>query len=392
MARKNIVILGSTGSIGVNALDVVRHHKDKFRVVGLSANKNIPLILNQIREFQPKAVAIGDTPSAEKLKKITSTWKNRPEIWNHADGNERLARFRESEFVLCGMVGAAGLLPLVQALKAGKTVGLANKEALIVAGDLIMRLSKKYNAPVIPVDSEHSAIYQCLIGHNVDEVSRIVLTASGGPFYRYENDLDKISVAQALNHPTWKMGAKITVDSATLMNKGLEAIEAHYLFGVPMSKIHILIHPQSIVHSLVEYADGALLAQLSHPDMRLPIQYALTHPERVTTKIKRLHLEDVKRLDFASPDFSRFPCLKLALDAGEKGGTAPVALSSANEVAVHAFINGKISFMTIPTVVKGVLKKHRVRQKPTLDDVLSVDLWAREEAKNLIDAFTKRKK
>lgn len=392
MARKNIVILGSTGSIGVNALDVVRQHKGQFKVVGLSAHKNIRLILDQIREFQPSAVAISDTPSAEELKRATSSWKTRPQIWNHFDGAERLARMRESEFVLCGMVGAAGLLPLVSALQAGKTVGLANKEALIVAGEIIMKLSKKHKAPVIPVDSEHSAIYQCLRGHNSDEVNRLILTASGGPFYRRETDLDKITVQEALNHPTWKMGAKITVDSATLMNKGLEAIEAHHLFGVPMSKVHILIHPQSIVHSLVEFRDGALLAQLSHPDMRLPIQYALTHPNRAETKIKMLHLEEVKRLDFASPDFSRFPCLKLALQAGEKGGTAPVALSSANEEAVRAFINERITFMTIPAVVSRVMKKHTVRNNPTLKDVLSIDQWARKEANDIINTLTTRKK
>ncbi len=390
--KKNIVILGSTGSIGVNALDVVRRYSGDFQVVGLAANKNVRLILDQIKEFKPKAVAMSDTPSAEELKRAIASWKKRPEVWNHSDasgvdGVERLAKMKESSFVLCGMVGARGLAPLVAALKSGKTVGLANKEALIVAGETILNLSKKHGAPLIPVDSEHSAIYQCLRGHEGVEVSRIILTASGGPFYRSTQDLDTITVEQALKHPTWKMGAKITVDSATLMNKGLEAIEAHFLFGVPMEKISIVIHPQSIVHSLVEFADGAMLAQLSHPDMRLPIQYALTHPKRMISALKSLELDQVGRLDFAKPDFSKFPCLQLALDAGKKGGTAPTALSSSNEEAVKSFIEGKLSFMSIPKVVAGVLKKHKVRNNPSLDDVFEVDAWAREEAQKIIQTI-----
>ncbi len=392
MTKKNIVILGSTGSIGVNALDVVRRHRSEFRVVGLAANTNVRSIIDQIREFKPLAVAMSDTPSAHELRRAISSLKNRPEIFNHSDGVEQLARMKESSFVLCGMVGSRGLAPLVAALKSGKTVGLANKESLIVAGQVISDLSKKYKAPVIPVDSEHSAIYQCLRGHDDVEVSRIILTASGGPFYRSTKDLDTITVEEALNHPTWKMGAKITVDSATLMNKGLEAIEAHFLFDVPMAKISIVIHPQSIVHSLVEFADGAMLGQLSHPDMRLPIQYALTHPRRVSTAVKRLELDQVGQLTFAKPDFSRFPCLKLALEAGKRGGTAPAALSSSNEEAVRAFIDKRISFMTIPKVVSSVLKKHDVRNKPTLDDVWQVDAWARAEAKKFIERFERKRK
>ena len=384
MSKKNIVILGSTGSIGVNALDVVRRHQRDFQVVGLAANTNVRLIMEQIREFKPKAVAMSDTPSAAELKKAIASWKKPPEVWNHSDGVEQLARMKESSFVLCGMVGARGLAPLVAALKSGKTIGLANKEALIVAGPLILALSKKYNAPIVPVDSEHSAIYQCLRGHEGVEVSRIILTASGGPFYRSTQDLDTISVEQALNHPTWKMGAKITVDSATLMNKGLEAIEAHFLFGVPMEKISIVVHPQSIVHSLVEFADGAMLAQLSHPDMRLPIQYALTHPKRIVGPVRPLKLEEVGRLDFVKPNFSRFPCLKLALDAGKSGGTAPTVLSSANEAAVKAFLEKRLSFLSIPKVVSAVLKKHKVRNQPSFDDVFEADAWARAEAQKIM--------
>lgn len=384
MKKKNIVILGSTGSIGVNALDVVRRNKQNFNVVGLAANNNVELMLEQIREFKPAAVAMGDTSSAQALRQALRPFKTSAQVWNHEDGVQRLAQMKESSLVLCGMVGARGLLPLVAALKAGKTVALANKEALIMAGETILSLSRKYNAPLIPVDSEHSAIFQCLRGHEDVEVSRIILTASGGPFYRSTRDLDTITVEEALKHPTWKMGAKITVDSATLMNKGLEAIEAHYLFGVPMEKISIVIHPQSIVHSLVEFADGAMLAQLSHPDMRLPIQYALTHPRRTKTQVKPLDLAQVRELNFAAPDFSQFPCLNLALEAGKQGGTAPAALSAANEEAVRAFLDGRISFMSIPKVVSGVLRKHKPHSKPALEDVLEVDRWARQEAQQLI--------
>jgi 1-deoxy-D-xylulose-5-phosphate reductoisomerase len=388
---KIIVVLGSTGSIGVNALDVVRRHKNKFRIVGLAANSNVALMRKQIQEFKPLAVAMSDTPAADALRNSLSKIRRAPPVWNHNAGAERLARLPQASTVICGMVGAQGLLPLVAALKAGKTVGLANKEALIVAGPVILALSKRHNAPLIPVDSEHSAIFQCLQGHKDVEVSKLILTASGGPFYRFTDDLNTITVEQALNHPTWKMGNKITVDSATLMNKGLEAIEAHFLFGVPMEKIEIVIHPQSIVHSLVEYADGAMLAQLSHPDMRIPIQYALTHPQRSTTPVRRLDLAQVQQLTFARPDFSRFPCLKLALDAGRMGGTAPAILSSSNEEAVCAFLKGRLSFMQIPRVVAGVLKKHPVKRKPTLQDILDVDSSARAAARRIIDSLSLKK-
>jgi 1-deoxy-D-xylulose-5-phosphate reductoisomerase len=277
----------------------------------------------------------------------------------------------------------------VAALKAGKTVGLANKEALIAAGDIIMKLARKNGVSLIPVDSEHSAIFQCLHGHPDHEISKILLTASGGPFYRSTRDLNTITVQEALNHPTWRMGAKITVDSATLMNKGLEAIEAHHLFGVPMEKIEIVIHPQSIVHSLVEFEDGAVLAQLSNPDMRLPIQYALTYPYRAKTKVTPLDLVKVGRLDFAAPDFSRFPCLRLALGAGKVGGTAPVVLSAGNEEAVQAFIDQLISFMDIPRIVAKVMKKNVLVTRPTLDDILRADGWARDEAKTFIRQLEK---
>jgi 1-deoxy-D-xylulose-5-phosphate reductoisomerase len=390
MAKKNVVVLGSTGSIGVNTLDVVRRNPSAYRVVGLAANRNVRLILDQIKEFSPSVVAIDDTPAAKELSQALSSWKKKPQVWNHADGLEKLAAHKDADVIISGVVGARGLMPLVAALKAGKTVGLANKEALIVAGPILMALAKKHKARLIPVDSEHSAIFQCLEGHKSSTVSRILLTASGGPFYKDTRDLDTITVEEALNHPTWKMGAKITVDSATLMNKGLEAIEAHHLFNVPMEKIEILIHPQSIVHSLVEYEDGASLAQLSHPDMRIPIQYALTYPARNQTPVKKLNLDEVGRLDFAKPDFSRFPALKLALEAGKRGGTAPVVLSSANEEAVRAFLEKRISFMAIPKIVEVVVSAHAFKATPRLSEVVALDAWAREEAGRKILSLEKK--
>ncbi|MCB4756149.1 MAG: 1-deoxy-D-xylulose-5-phosphate reductoisomerase [Elusimicrobia bacterium] len=387
MGRKNIVILGSTGSIGENALDVIRHHRSSFRILGLSARRNVRRLLQQIKEFSPAAVALRDEDAAGTLKETLFSWKKKPKVFSHADGLEQLAKMKEADFVLSGVVGSEGLLPLLAALTAGKVVGLANKEALVSAGDIIMKLSRQKKANIIPVDSEHSAIFQCLKGHEGAAVSRIVLTASGGPFYQSERDFASITVEEALNHPTWRMGEKITIDSATLMNKGLEAIEAHHLFNIPMEKISIVIHPQSIVHSLVEFEDGAALAQLSMPDMRLPIQYALTYPHRCRTSIQRLELEKVKRLDFAAPDFSRFPCLRLALEAGRTGGTAPVVLSSSNEIAVAAFVGKRLPFSEIPRVVEKTLKKHTVRKTPSLDDILTADRWAREEARNLIGSM-----
>lgn len=364
--------------------------KGSIRIVGLAANRRDRELLRQIREFSPRAVAVSDPTAAANLRAAFSRWHRSPVLWNHADGMERLVRLPSVDFVLSGVVGARGLLPLIAALKAGKTVGLANKEALIIAGDLVMGLSRKHNAPIIPVDSEHSAIFQCLQGQSRSSVKRLILTASGGPFYRYRGDLDKITVSQALDHPTWKMGEKITVDSATLMNKGLEAIEAHHLFGIPMDRISIVIHPQSIVHSLVEFEDGAMLAQLSHPDMRLPIQYALTHPDRQKTALRRLELKDVKRLDFAKPDFSRFPCLRLALTAGRRGGTAPVALSSSNEEAVRAYLDERIGFTEIVRVVRHVVRRHRFRRRASLSDVLSVDKEARAMAQEYIQEMEKK--
>ncbi|MFN0116902.1 MAG: 1-deoxy-D-xylulose-5-phosphate reductoisomerase [Elusimicrobiota bacterium] len=385
--QRQVVVLGSTGTIGKNTLDVISKNKNQFQVLALSAHQNVELLLNQIKEFMPRIVVISREVDAVLIRQKTKNLKNKPVILFGSTAIEKVASLKEADIVILGIVGAKALLPLIAAVKAGKQVGLANKEALIIAGQIIMDMAKKYKANIIPVDSEHSAIYQCLQGGQREDVARLILTASGGPFYRQTKRLHNISVKEALNHPTWKMGAKITIDSSTLMNKGLEAIEAHYLFGVPMDQISIVIHPQSIVHSLVEYHDGAMLAQLSIPDMRLPIQYALTFPNRIKTSVRSLKLEEVKELHFDKPDFSQFPCLKLALDAGKRGGTTPAALSASNEEAVHSFIQGKIRFTEISNIVGKVLKKHKMTVTPNLQDVLDTDQWARNEAQKIIQSL-----
>jgi 1-deoxy-D-xylulose-5-phosphate reductoisomerase len=388
---KRISILGSTGSIGVNALDVVRRlnngngNNSPFRIFGLSAQRNVEAIKTQIKEFKPGAVVVSDNGAAENLK----TWarRNQPKlkVWQGPEGLERLAS-EKVDLLLSSVVGSVGLLPLLAAVKAGRTVALANKEALIVAGELITSEAKKSGAELIPVDSEHSAIFQCIQSTPRKQIKKLILTASGGAFYRRQGELDKVTVKEALNHPTWKMGNKITIDCATLMNKGLEAIEAHHLFGIPMEDIDIVVHPQSIIHSLVEFSDGAMLAQLSHPDMRLPIQYALTYPDRLPTPLKTLNLADVQKLEFYKPDFHRFPCLSLALSAGKRGGTWPAVLNGANEVAVRSFIEEKISFLDIPRIIRLVLAAYRPGKGAdiaTLDRILEADRWAREKASAL---------
>jgi 1-deoxy-D-xylulose-5-phosphate reductoisomerase len=344
----------------------------------------VGLLKRQVEEFNPRIVAVFDRDAAQDMK----NWgrSRRLQVWEGVDGLARLAAAPESNFVLSAVVGAVGLLPLLRAVQAGKTVALANKEALIVAGDLVMAEARKHGATILPVDSEHSAIFQCL-GSRAQSIRRIILTASGGAFYRYSGNLNKVTPTQALKHPTWKMGKKITIDCATLTNKGLEAIEAHHLFGVPLENIHIVIHPQSIVHSLVEFIDGAMLAQLSHPDMRLPIQYALTYPERRSTTVRPLELEEIQRLEFFKPDFRRFPCLEMVLKAGRRGGLFPAVLNGANEVAVEGFIQGRIPFTGISRVlgkVMGMYGKVKTTPQLSLETILAADAWAREKAKDFM--------
>lgn len=391
---RQIAILGSTGSIGANALDVIRSlnggGRGAFRVWGLSAQTNAGVLKTQIQEFRPHAVVVTEKRAAMDVR----TWAKRRHpalrVWEGETGLARMAAQKNVDLLLSSVVGSVGLLPLLTAVRAGKKVALANKEALIVAGDLLTGEAKKSGARLLPVDSEHSAIFQCLQSSPRKHVRRIILTASGGAFYRRTDSLDRVTVREALAHPTWKMGHKITIDCATLMNKGLEAIEAHHLFNVPMEKIEIVIHPQSIVHSLVEFTDGAMLAQLSHPDMRLPIQYALTHPDRLPTSVRPLELHEIQKLEFFKPDFSRFPCLALALKAGARGGTWPAVLNGANEAAVRAFMHERIRFTDIARLTGDVTARHASAGAPTLENILEADRWARAAAEDWIETNNRK--
>lgn len=377
---KKIVILGSTGSIGTQALDVVRHHPRLVSVAGIAGYANRVLLQRQIREFSPRIAAVWGDEDAAFLARWCRQNGLRTRIVAGLPGLIEAACLPSADIVLSAVVGSIGLEPLLAAINAGKTIALANKEALVVAGDLIMAAAHKKSVAILPVDSEHSAIFQCLKNEPPRAVRRIMLTASGGPFYRSSKPHGDITVEDALAHPTWKMGRKITIDSATLMNKGLEAIEASHLFGIGLDRIDIVIHPQSIVHSLVEYVDHSVIAQMSQPDMRLPIQYALTWPERIPTRIPHLDLPSVGTLTFGTPDFRRFPCLELALSAGRKGGTLPAVMNAANEVAVKRFLAGEIGFAGIPNVIRRVMKSHRLIQRPSLGDILRADAEARAAA------------
>lgn len=382
---KKIIILGSSGSIGTQTLDIVSKMKDTVKVEGLSVNTNIKLLKEQIKKFKPKAVCVNDPVDAEDLKKWCIKNKLKIEVLNGHSGLKKLVVMPGVNMVIAAIVGAAGLKPIIKAIEAGKSIAIANKEALVMAGSEIMKLAEKKKVPVLPIDSEHSAIFQCCAGEKKSQIKKIWLTASGGPFYNYKEDFSKITVEQALDHPTWKMGKKITVDSATLMNKGLEAIEASVLFGIPVSKIEIVIHPQSIVHSMVEYIDGSVIAQLSNPDMRLPIQYALTYPERLNCDIQPLNLAKAGKLEFFEPDFEKFPCLKLAYSAAETGYTMPAVMNASNETAVDAFLNKKIKFTDIADIVSKTMKAHKVNKKSGIDESVEADAWARIYAKKLID-------
>jgi 1-deoxy-D-xylulose-5-phosphate reductoisomerase len=368
-----IAVLGSTGSIGRQTLEVVRAFPQRFRIIGLAASKNLDLLAEQINEFQPRF--------AYFLGRETATL---PNISCEFLPLEEIARHPEVDIVVMATSGASGLLPTIAAVAAAKRVALANKEALVMAGESITREAKLSGAQILPVDSEHSAIWQCLKGEK-QKATRIILTASGGPLLRYSSaQLGKATVEQALKHPSWQMGQKVTIDSATLMNKGLEVIEAHWLFDMPFENIRVLIHPQSLIHSLVEFPDGSVKAQLSYPDMRLPIQYALGYPERLLNpELPRLDWDGLKSLTFEQPDFGKFPCLKLAIEAGKKGGTYPAVLSSADEVAVELFLSGRIKLNDIARLVAGALEQHQPVVQPTLEEILAADTWAREKVAQL---------
>jgi 1-deoxy-D-xylulose-5-phosphate reductoisomerase len=384
-SMRYLVLLGSTGSIGVSTLRVMDQLKASCRVVGLSAYGNTTKLLEQVHRYKPEVVSIWKEEDAKWIRSQGIRVGGKAlKVLSGVEGLVELAQWPKADIVLSSVVGAVGLRPLLAAIRAKKTVALANKEALIMAGELVMSEVKKAKATLLPVDSEHSAVFQCLQGSRSGDVRRLILTASGGPFYRYDGDLSRVTVEQALNHPTWKMGKKITIDSATLMNKGIETIEAAILFGLPIEKVDIVIHPQSIVHSLVDYSDGAMLAQLSWPDMCLPIQYALTYPARMPGTLKPLDLAKAKNLEFYEPDFSRFPCLTLAREAARQGGSAPTVLNAADEIAVHAFLNGQIRFTDIARIVDKTLHKHTRIKKMTLESVLEIDAWARRAAKEFV--------
>jgi len=380
---RSLSILGSTGSIGVSTLDVVRQHPDKFAVTALAAGTDIALLAEQIKEFRPVAVSVRDEESVQKLRNLCG--EHKPEILFGVEGTATIAECDGSDMVVSAIVGAAGLVPTVRAIKAGKHIALANKETLVVAGQLVSDLLKEHNVHLLPVDSEHSAIFQSLEGHRAEDVERIILTASGGPFRNTSADaLKAVTLEQALKHPQWSMGAKITIDSSTMMNKGLEVIEAHWLFNVPAKKIGVVVHPQSIIHSMVEYIDGCVIAQLGAPDMRAPIAYALAWPERCESGIAKLDLAKIGTLTFEEPDMARFPALRLAFEALDAGRTYPAVLNAANEIAVAAFLDRKIGFTDIAATVEKTMQAHEAYSPVSLDDYLHADHWARQMAQQLI--------
>jgi 1-deoxy-D-xylulose-5-phosphate reductoisomerase len=379
---KPITLLGSTGSIGTQTLDIVSEHPDKFRIVGLAAGRNVELFAAQIRQFRPQIAAIS---AAEKLPELQEAIKDldpQPILLAGEAGVIEVAHYGDSQTVVTGIVGCAGLLPTIAAIEAGKDIALANKETLIAGAPVVLPLVKKHGVKLLPADSEHSAIFQCLQGVPKDGLRKILLTASGGAFRDWPVEkLTAVKVADALKHPNWSMGRKITVDSATLMNKGLEVIEAHYLFGVDYDNIEIVIHPQSIIHSLIELQDTSVLAQLGWPDMRLPLLYALSWPERIYTNWERLNLVKSGDLTFREPDHQKYPCMRLAYAAGRAGGSMPAVLNAANEQVVALFLEEKIHYLDIPKCIEFVCDSHQNdnKQNPSLDDILAADKWARAE-------------
>ncbi len=386
---KKISILGSTGSIGTQTLDIVTDHPDKFQVVGLATGNNIQLLSEQIRQFRPQIVAINNESQLEDLKSLISDLDYTPIILAGKEGVIEVARYGDSESVVTGIVGCAGLLPTIAAITAGKDIALANKETLIAGGPVVLPLVEKHGVKLLPADSEHSAIFQCLQGVPTGGLKKIILTASGGAFRDLPVEkLPQVTVADALKHPNWSMGRKITIDSATLMNKGLEVIEAHYLFGVDYNAIDIVIHPQSIIHSLIELQDTSVLAQLGWPDMRLPLLYALSWPERIYTDWEPLNLVKAGSLTFKEPDHQKYPCMGLAYAAGRAGGAMPAVLNAANEQAVALFLEEKISFLDIPRVIEKVCDRFTIHNSstPSLDDILAADNWARQEVSNCLIA------
>ncbi|MCK5282250.1 MAG: 1-deoxy-D-xylulose-5-phosphate reductoisomerase [Nanoarchaeota archaeon] len=372
---KNISILGSTGSIGTQALDVIRNNNSEFSVKALACNSNIELLKKQIAEFKPEAAAVFNKEKADELKADIP-------IYSGMEGLIELAKLDSADTVLNSLVGSIGVRPTVEAIKAGKNIALANKETLVTAGSIIMELVSKNDVSLKPIDSEHSAIFQCLNGEKREDVKRIIITCSGGAFRdKSIDEMKKLKAADALKHPNWNMGNKITIDCATLMNKGFEVIEAKMLFGVDYDNIDVVIHPQSVIHSLVEFKDTSVIAQLGWPDMKLPIQYALSHPRRFSNNFKSLDLVKVGELNFKEPDTERFPCLRYAYETGKAGGTLPCVMNAANEIVVGAFLDGKICYPDIARLIKEAMDKHKNINNPELDDILNIDKKVKEETK-----------
>lgn len=375
---KNVVLLGSTGSIGTSTIKVAEDLPDRIRLIGLAAGNNVELLLNQTRKHQPEAISISDPAKAKELRALLGT---SAEVHSGNDGLITLATLPGADVVLIAIVGTAGLQPALAAIRAGKDIAVASKEILVMAGEIVMAEARKYGVRVLAVDSEHSAIFQCLDGKPSNSIRRLWLTASGGPFRTTpKEEFSSITVERALKHPSWVMGRKITIDSATLFNKGLEMIEARWLFDVEMGRVSVVVHPQSVVHSMVEFVDGCMLAQLSTPDMCLPIQYALTYPDRAASERVQTNLARLGTLSFEEPDPDRFPSLNLARRAGEIGGTLPAVLNAANEAAVEGFVNRRIAFSEISEVVRRAMDQHQLVSHPTLDQILQADAWGRKQA------------
>ena len=383
---KNIAILGSTGSIGVTALKVIRQNLDRYRLVALTAGKNINLLLKQIKEFKPRAVAVLDEEDANQISNILKD--DNIEIYSGEEGFVKIATLDEVDMVISSITGAAGLIPTFAAIRAGKDVALANKETMVMAGPIVIDEARRKNVSIIPVDSEHSAILQSLQGHPKEDIKRILLTASGGPFKNLSlEDMAHVTPEQALKHPNWNMGNKITIDSATMMNKGLEVIEARWLFDLGVDQIDILIHPQSIIHSMVEDKDGAVIAQLGIPDMTIPISYALSYPHHIKNDLPPLELEKIGTLSFEKPDLERFRCIKLAYRAIEMGGSMPAVMNGANEVAVDSFLKKEIGFLDIPLIIEKVMSLHEPFSVDNISSVMEADRWAREKARHIIEVL-----
>ncbi len=384
---RRIALLGSTGSIGRSTLDVIAMHPDQLRVMGLAARTRIEPLEQQLQQFNPPLVAVWEAEQAKALSHRTA----QPDVWHGLEGLIRLAAHPDVDTVVVATSGPEALIPLVRAIQAGKRIALASKELLVMAGELLMRLVREHGTSLVPIDSEHAALFQCLQGVSSEQVARLTLTGSGGPLWGMSlAEQAHVTRSQVLAHPKWQMGRKITVDSATLMNKGLEVIEAQWLFGVPLERIRVIVHPEAVVHALIELVDGTTLAQMSPCDMRLPIQYALSFPERWESRLSPVDVTQLPPLHFASPDTGRFPCLRLALETAAVGGTACTVLNGANDAAVTAYLDDAIAFAEIPRVITETLEQHRPAAHPTLDDILAADVWARKTAQELIHSWSPR--